>query len=122
MRILVALLALGLGSATAAPGQLTPQALATALKHKSFTLINVHVPFEGAIAGTDAFIPFDAVKGSARLPRDHKAQILLYCRSGRMSAIAHATLHSLGYSNVRELQGGFDAWTQAGFALLPNRP
>lgn len=108
---------LSLGSATAAPGLLTPQALATALKHKSFTLINVHVPFEGAIAGTDAFIPFDAIKGSARLPRDHAAQIVLYCRSGRMSAIAHTTLHTLGYANVRELRGGFDAWQLAGLPL-----
>lgn len=117
MRLLFILLILGLGSARAAPVLLTPQELATALKHKSFTLINVHVPFEGAIAGTNAFIPFDAIKGSARLPRDHAAQIVLYCRSGRMSAIARATLNTLGYSNVRELQGGFDAWKQAGFPL-----
>jgi len=108
---------LNLGSVTAASAFLTPQELATALKHKSFTLINVHVPFEGAIAGTDAFIPFDKVKGSAQLPRDHTAQIVLYCRSGHMSAIARATLNTLGYSNVRELQGGFDAWKQAGFPL-----
>ena len=112
-----ALLALGLGSATAAPGLLTPQVLNTALKHKSFTLINVHVPFEGAIAGTDAFVPFDAIKGSPRLPRDHAAKIVLYCRSGRMSAIARATLLTQGYTNVSELQGGFDAWKQAGFPL-----
>jgi len=117
MRPFLVLLMLSLGSVMAAPNLLTPQALATALKHKSFMLINVHVPFEGAIAGTDAFIPFDAIKGSSRLPRDHAAQIVLYCRSGRMSAIAHATLHTLGYANVRELQGGFDAWKQASFPL-----
>ncbi|AZI41858.1 rhodanese-like domain-containing protein [Deinococcus psychrotolerans] len=117
MRPLVILLMLALGSASAAPSLLTPQELATALKHKSFTLINVHVPFEGAIPGTDAFIPFDAIKGSAQLPRDHTAQIVLYCRSGSMSAIAHATLNKQGYSNVRELQGGFNAWKQAGFPL-----
>jgi phage shock protein E len=117
MRPLLVLFMLSLGAATAAPGFLTPQALAIALKHKSFTFINVHVPFEGAIAGTDAFIPFDAIKGSPRLPRDHAAQIVLYCRSGQMSAIAHATLHTLGYTNVRELKGGFNAWKQAGFPL-----
>jgi len=68
----------------------------------------VHVPFEGTSPSTDTFIPFDKVKGSVQLPRDHTAQIVLYCRSGHVSAIAHVTLNKLGDANVRELQGGFD--------------
>ena len=34
-----------------------------------------------------------------------------------MSAQAHATLNRMGYTNVRELQGGFDAWKDAGYPL-----
>ena len=37
--------------------------------------------------------------------------IYLYCRSGGRSALAAATLQSMGFTNVWSLAGGFDAWT-----------
>ncbi len=37
--------------------------------------------------------------------------IYLYCRSGGRSALAAATLQSMGFENVWSLAGGFDAWT-----------
>lgn len=43
--------------------------------------------------------------------------IILYCRKGRESILAVPTLKSLGYQQVMVLQGGFDAWTQAGFPM-----
>lgn len=36
-----------------------PPALVSMLKAKQFPLINVHIPYEGEIEGTDQFIPFD---------------------------------------------------------------
>ncbi len=68
----------------------------------------MHVPFDDALPGTDTFIPFDEVKGSVQLPRDHAVQIVLHCRSSHMSAIARATLNKLSDAKIRELQGGFD--------------
>jgi phage shock protein E len=98
-------------------GFLSPAQLKRALMHKNFVLINVHVPYQGHIAGTDLNIAFDEIAQSRQLPADRKANIVLYCRSGSMSAEARKTLNTLGYSNVRELQGGFNAWKAAGYEL-----
>lgn len=98
-------------------GLLEPAALGTQLQTKDFLLINVHVPYEGEIAGTDRFIPFDQIATSKALPTDKKAEIVVYCRSGRMSRVAAQALAKLGYTNVRELKGGFNAWRAAGYTL-----
>lgn len=84
----------------------------------NFLLINTHVPYEGEIAGTELFLPFDAVgQYKALLPRDKGFEILVYCRSGRMSAIASETMVRLGYTNVKNLQGGMIGWQKAGYPL-----
>ncbi len=97
----------------------SPTRLDAMLATKDFTFVNVHVPYEGEIAGTDAFIPYDQVTTRlAELPAAMDAKILVYCRSGRMSTIAAQTLVGLGYTNVWELDGGFNAWQAAGFPLV----
>ena len=82
------------------------------------TLINVHVPYEDHIEGTDAFIPFDSILDDPELPTDRSAPIALYCRSGNMSAQATADLSAAGYTNVVDLDGGMNAWETAGRDLL----
>ncbi len=87
----------------------------------SAVLVNVHIPYEGHLDGTDAYVPFDEIGTSDGLPADLDAPIALYCRSGSMSAQATATLLDLGYTNVVDLDGGMNAWTAAGNKLLTNR-
>lgn len=99
-------------------GEITPDELRRVLGIKDFVLFNVHTPYEGEIAGTDAFIPYDQIgAAAARLPADRATAIVLYCRTGRMSAEAAATLARLGYRNVRQLTGGMDAWRASGYPL-----
>ncbi len=98
--------------------QLSPQALRAALSHKNFLLVNVHIPYQGQIAGTDRLISFETIGRSRFLPANKNAPIVLYCRSGRMSAIAARTLVAKGYTRVSELTGGFNAWAEAGYPLL----
>ncbi len=96
-----------------------PQTLQGMLKAKDFYLVNVHIPYEGEIAQTDAFIPYD--KTAQLLPRypvDKHAKIVVYCRSGRTSAIAAKELVRLGYTDVLDLEGGMIAWEEDGLGII----
>lgn len=96
-----------------------PEAFFAALRGTpQITLINVHIPYEGELPGTDAFIAFDRIaRQRNRLPQDKAAAVAIYCMSGRMSEVASRTLRDLGYTNVTELRGGMSAWQRAGFPL-----
>ena len=95
-----------------------PDEFATAVAGIDTVTINVHVPYEGDIAGTDLTIPFDQIETQInKLPTPRSTPLAVYCRSGRMSLIAATTLANLGYQNVVELAGGMQAWQQSGRTL-----
>ncbi len=91
--------------------------LHTMLANKDFVLVNVHIPFDGNIAGTDLSIPYDQIAQNLDKLPEKAAKIVLYCRSGRMSDIAAKELVSQGYTNVWNLSGGMAAWEQAGLDI-----
>ena len=98
----------------------SPNELNTMLKNKDFVFVNVHIPFAGDIANTDLSIPYDQISAPgnlSQLPVDKNAEIVLYCRSGRMSAIAAEELVALGYTNIWNLTGGMVGWEQAGYNI-----
>ncbi|MCL7453510.1 MAG: rhodanese-like domain-containing protein [Anaerolineae bacterium] len=95
--------------------------LAELLEAEDVTMVNVHVPYEGELPQTDLFIPYDEIQDHlAELPAKD-APIVLYCRSGSMSTTAARVLAEEGYSNVMELDGGFNAWEASGQQLLMSR-
>jgi rhodanese-related sulfurtransferase len=105
-------------ASTAGYRNVGPAHLAEMLQTKDFFFVNTHIPYEGEIAQTDAFIPYNEVEQYLSLfPADRNARIILYCRSGRMSAIAGEILVGLGYTDVWNLEGGMIAWEQAGLLV-----
>ena len=89
---------------------ITPEKLDEMLKDKDFTLIDVHIPEQSHIEGTDLFIPYNDIEHDVRLPKDKNAKIVLYCRSGGMSRAAAYTLAEEGYTNVYDVVGGKNAY------------
>ena len=89
------------------------------LEHKNFLLVNVHIPYEGEIAQTDLFVPYNEIeKNLSKLPKDMDVEIVLYCRSGSMSAIAARELVKLGFNNLSNLAGGMVEWEKQGYELI----
>ena len=95
------------------------EGLSVLLENKDFPLINVHIPYEGEIENTDDFIPFNEIEANLDLlPADKDARVVIYCRSGSMSAQAARTLVGLGYTDVWNLDGGMIAWQNLGRPLI----
>jgi len=87
-------------------------------RQDTFLLVNTHIPFEGNIPDTDLSIPYNEITDNLnKLPGDKNAEIILYCRSDSMSTAAAADLVREGYTNVKNLIGGFNAWKAAGLPL-----
>ncbi len=115
--LFVITLALILGACGAEKGytDISVSELEAMMETKDFILINTHIPEEGDIAGTDAFVPYNEIEANlSLLPKDKDAKIVLYCRSGNMSESAASELVEMGYTNVYELDGGFNAWRAEG--------
>lgn len=85
---------------------------------KDIFLVDVHIPEQRHIKGTDAVIPFDQIKqNAAKFPKDKDATIVTYCAGGHMSQTASDYLIELGYKNVYSLDRGMSDWLQANYPL-----
>jgi len=96
-----------------------PQELKALMEGEDLFIVNVHVPYAGEIPSTDAHIPFDEIEDNLlEFPTEKDAKIVVYCRSGSMRAISVKDLVKAGYSNIYNLDGGFRAWSVAGYELI----
>jgi rhodanese-related sulfurtransferase len=82
--------------------------LGAMLADKDFFLLDVHVPeAKEHLNGTDEFIPYNEIEANlGKLPGDKGAKVVVYCRTGRMSAEASQELADLGYTNVYNVMDG----------------
>jgi len=92
---------------------LRPAELKNMLRNKDFYLLDVHVPEQPHIPGTDAFIDYRKIKQNSRqLPTDKNTTIVVYCQGGGMSRAAARNLAELGYTHVYDLAGGTLAYNR----------
>ena len=86
------------------------------MHNQDIFLVDVHTPRQRHIKGTDVFIPYNEIeKFQDNLPEDKNTAIYLYCLGGPMGNTAAKSLHDLGYTQLYNLEGGANAWRNAGF-------
>jgi rhodanese-related sulfurtransferase len=68
---------------------------------------------KGYIEGAVNINVTDVPANLAQLPADKAATIVVLCQSGHRGAFVQMYLQFLGYTNVRNLNGGMNAWTGA---------
>jgi len=96
---------------------ITPQIAARDLhaRRSEFTVIDVRTQREwgtGHIPGA-VLRPLDSLRlNVSSLDRD--TPLAVHCKSGYRSTIACSVLEAAGFTQFRNLSGGFDAWTAAG--------
>ncbi len=79
---------------------------------------------EGAIAVSAGTLPFSAdteVPEAWRDPRlqDRSRPVITICDLGPMSALAAKTLKEMGFGDVAYVEGGTQAWKDAGLPTVP---
>ena len=67
----------------------------------------------GVVAGAVHIKIQDVPANLAQLPTDKAAPIVVLCQSGHRGALAMMYLRMTGYTNVRNLGGGMNAWIAA---------
>ena len=94
------------------------QELQAMLEDKDFTMINVHIPWQGDIPQTDLRLAYDQIeKNPDQLPREKDTKILVYCLTSGMAKKAISTLLNQGYTNLWILEGGTTEWVDAGYQI-----
>ena len=82
---------------------------------EDFLFVNVHIPLEGNIPGTDFTVPYNEIENNLSLfPADKDAKIVLYCRSDSMGNEAAQKLADNGFTDVYNLEDGYIAWKAYG--------
>jgi rhodanese-related sulfurtransferase len=62
-------------------------------------------------------VPLARVDGSGELAKRKDKPVIVYCDGGERAAKAAAALRKLGFSRVVNLNGGLQAWQQAGLPV-----
>jgi rhodanese-related sulfurtransferase len=102
--------------------KVSPQDAAAEAAAGKAVLVDVREPVEwehhiaGAVQVPRGLLEFvaDPASPKHRPELDPAARVIVYCRSGARAALACATLKTMGFESVANLEGGFGAWQAAG--------
>ena len=82
---------------------------------ESLNLIDVREPFEVAEFNIGGIcLPLNKIQGMETEEIDDlkDKEVICYCRSGQRSMMASLVLEQMGFSNVKNLEGGVMAWKE----------
>jgi len=85
-----------------------------------FTFLDVRTEKEfkkGHIPGAVNFPRGKLEFGIDKKIPDKNTSIVVYCKTGGRSALATYTLVKMGYKNLKNMDGGWKAWTKAGYPV-----
>lgn len=84
-----------------------------------FFFLDVRTPeeyAEGHVEGS-TLIPVEELKGRlSEVPKDKR--VYVYCHSGKRSAAASGILVKSGFTNIENIEGGINAWKEAGYPVV----
>jgi rhodanese-related sulfurtransferase len=95
----------------------TPAATVEAQHAAGAHVLDVREPHEHAAGHVEGAVNVRLDELAARIATvlpDKDATVLCYCNGGNRGALGADTLQSLGYKNVRSIEGGFRAYLTAG--------
>jgi rhodanese-related sulfurtransferase len=100
-----------------------PAAASDQMKATKVALIDLREPSEitanGKLEGSVSIPVRTLIKSLDKLPADKAAPILLYCQSGHRGMFSLMALQMLGYTNVKNITGGVNAWKTANLPVVP---
>ena len=102
---------------TAQISQITVQELAR--RREEFLILDVRRPPEwnaGHIEGA-RHMPLDGLRREME-SLDHSRPLAVHCAGGYRSSIAASLLETAGFTEVVNVQGGFDAWKACGLPFI----
>lgn len=103
-------------------GGIQPPALKDQVAANKVIVIDVREATEiaqnGKIEGSTNLTLRTLLGNPDKLPADKATPIVTYCPVGQRGVIAMTTLQLLGYTNVKNLVGGFNAWTAANLPFV----
>jgi rhodanese-related sulfurtransferase len=108
-------------NALPATGLVVPSVAAGLAVDDRITVIDVRTPEEFAAGHLEgaALIDFYADSFATEIAAlDRDETYLIYCRSGNRSGQAHVLMQELGFEQVYDLDGGVNAWSAQGLALV----
>ncbi len=101
---------------------LAPAAAADQMKATKTFLLDMREVSElttnGYVEGAVNIPTRTLIKNLDKLPADKAAPIIVMCGSGVRSPMGMEALQLLGYTNVKNLQGGFGAWKTANLPVV----
>jgi rhodanese-related sulfurtransferase len=104
--------------------QVAPDAAPQVIENAKPLILDVREPAEmakGKIAGSVNIPIRELPKMIAKLPESKTAPILVYCQVGYRGGIGMTLLRMWGYTNVRNIRGGLDAWEKAGLPVVEKK-